>query len=273
LGLLINCLYFQNSFDKTIDQDASYEGTDAISLETHGSISGSDETSDITYRTFFDAAYLPLGAIIESANVTSGDERENPMTFSIPYETEFVAIDSLASDFFDPASIDYVEEPRTDPFAARDYGVDVYWLGMDFPGGEGFPALAYDGALVPPPGFEPYDVLIDYRPADDEFAPPVVSLELFTKAKWDTFVNQPGGSGWRDGTCVQWRELGLPGGRALIYDFSSSLIPGDCSERDRHRADAFLGDTVIAIDTPTRTSSYNSDAGMEFIVRSLETHD
>lgn len=269
LGLLINCLYLRDDFETSIDASASFDGSDAVALVTGDIISSDDGERTTTYRVYFDAAtFLPLAQVIESVDQQN---TEHSSTLRSPLTTEFVALDSLASDFFDPASIGYVRQERTDPFAERDYGVGVYWLGMDFAGSEGFPPLAYDSISTPPNGVpEIYNVLINYRLAHVEFGPTVVSLELSTRDEFDAFIAQPGGSGWRGDKCVQREEIELPGRTAVLYSYPGGPRSTNvCPPPDRYRADVFAGETVIAID-PAQDGGYHSEEAMEYLVAKLE---
>jgi hypothetical protein len=147
---------------------------------------------------------------------------------------------------------------------------------MEFPGGEGFPALVYDG--ISGGGGEASNVIINYRRTDDEFGPSVVNLTLYTRESWDAFLAQSFGGNWWDGECVQQRELDLGDRTAtLITGRAPQFVAGQpCSQPYKYAAHVFIGDTVVDMDAPGASgpggsfdSPYNSDDGMEFLMRSL----
>ena len=69
--------------------------------------SGSDETFDVTRRLYPDAAtFLPI-ALHFGGNVDYGEVAAVRGRWT--YENDFLPLDSLSDDFFDPASIGYIE--------------------------------------------------------------------------------------------------------------------------------------------------------------------
>lgn len=81
-----------------------YEGRHAVILVTSGTNHGSDETI-----TFTDRFYLDASTMLPIASEGEGDTGEMHFTELHTYQNDFVPADSLPEDFFDPASIGYVE--------------------------------------------------------------------------------------------------------------------------------------------------------------------
>ena len=107
LSSVILCEGPLEDFETTNERDVSYRGQPAIALVNEGESSGSDETYYTTNRLYFDQdTFLPIGLTIEGT-LDIGDVF--PVRSDISYEHEFVPLDSLPDDFFDPASIGYVE--------------------------------------------------------------------------------------------------------------------------------------------------------------------
>ena len=147
LGALISCEPLAD-FETTIERDVSYRGQPAIALVNEGESSGSDETYYTTNRLYFDRdTFLPIGGTSEGT-LDVGDIF--PIHVDIPIEYQFVPLDSLASDFFDPASIGYVAKPPEtpedpeQPLETTNVRLPVYWLGREFEGGGEYPAVTLD---------------------------------------------------------------------------------------------------------------------------------
>ena len=219
-----------------------------------------------------------------------------------PLQYEFVPLDSLSPDFFDPASIGYVAVDPEEPLDTQDLGVTAYWLGREFEGGDGLPALAFKevtvgyGPEVVPPPFSPA-ARIFYRAADDEFGWGMVVIEIYKPENWKAFLAQSTASNWWQGFCVQREEVDLPDADAVIYaglgrsddveviEIRPPLDEGDATPRannencpppGRYIAHVDFGDTFVAISAPdiysgsTYTESpYNSQVAIELLVRSL----
>ena len=107
LASLILCAGPDEDYETTIEQDVTYGGQAAIALLTTGESSFDGGTSQVTSWLYFDTeTLLPLGIVIESKGIVGG------VTYDMigTYEFEFLPLDSLATDFFDPASIGFVEK-------------------------------------------------------------------------------------------------------------------------------------------------------------------
>ena len=262
LGLILRCEGPTEELEMTVERNVAYRGRNAIAYVATGTSSGEDERSDTTSRVYLDRdTFLPLGSTSEGT-VDVGEVYA--VDSDVPLQYEFVPLDSLPPDFFDPVSIGYVAVDPEERLEAQDFGVPVYWLGREFAGGDGLPALSLKGVS----GRE-----IIYRRADDDFGSATVILVLYSQKQWETLP------GRLRGRCVQSRDLGLADRQATIYsdnDDERADAPGAaCPPPDRFTATVFIDDTVVEIRAPTLggprvlRSPYDSELGMELLIRSL----
>ncbi len=278
IGLVFQCYNGPlQDIEISIDVEASYGSHSAFAYVAEGESSGSDETYDTTTRTFFDAdTLLPIGQTVEGT-LDIGDIF--PVQADLPYETGFVPLDSLPADFFDPASIGYVEKDEEDVEEPLDSAeIAVYWLGSTFEGSGEYPALALDFAFARKQA-ETLEfgsiVEITYRPADDEFGYPAVKLGLYPPASWEEETQQ--------NPCEETVGLDLPGLQATLRRHYHNLPydPGaSCPPHDRFSASVYIEDVLVRIEAPRVVSGgeyfdspYNSEAAMELLVRSLELRE
>lgn len=171
---------------------------------------------------------------------------------------EFIPAGSVASDFFDPASLASL---RPDPLTTIDeapFGYTLYWLGSEFAGSDPLPPLVLWSVERYhqqdwPAGVD--QMMLDYRRADAPFArEPAVRLTEYARQAWDTLAAAAG----PDGPCWTTREIALPNGQATIYlgySWPDAVPPSpdDCPtnrQNDRFVAYAFLGETVVVVDYP-----------------------
>ena len=264
-------------FEISLDHDGTYNGQDAIAYVAEGESSGSDETYYTTTRTFFDAeTLLPMGQVVEG---TLDIGETYPIQADIEYEHEFVPLESLPDDFFDPASIGYAEpDPEDVEKPLDDAEIAVYWLGRDFEGSDAYPALALDwvfARLRSQTGEGGSVVELTYRPADDEFGYNWVSIRLYTPEAFEFREEHTVGN-----PCQEIVELDLAGSYATIRMHRGQSPDGTCNPPDSFSAVVFFDDVVVAID-PTVTQSgretffspYDSPEGMELLIRSLELRE
>lgn len=277
LGALISCEGPLEDLETTVERDVSYRGRPAIALVNEGESSGSDETYYTTNRLYFDRdTFLPIGATSEGT-LDIGDIF--PVHADIPIEYQFVPLDSLAADFFDPASIGYVEKDLEEPLETTDVRVSVYWLGREFEGSGEYPALmlASVGARQRPQTAVRSTVDFTYRLADDEFGYILVRLNLFTPEGWnkreEMTLRQP---------CEETIELNIDGIQATLqrHYWEAAFEPPPCLPYDRFSATVHFDDVVVRIDAPTTVgrgtafrSPYNSEEGLELLVRSLRLRE
>lgn len=193
-----------------VETEVEYEGRSAVALVYQKRLEGTGEgvgREDRASLYVSRETFLPLAAVIEY-RTPAGELRGRTIT---SYDVEFVPVDSLPPDFFEPASIGYVEK---DPAAALndpDLGVTVYWLGRRFDPGSGLPPLVLDDALATTtPGSGPGSrAKIDYRGG--------VVLLLWRPEDWARFAQTPLGRLEWDSPCARTREIALPRGRAVIF--------------------------------------------------------
>lgn len=89
-----------------------YEGHGALILVTSGTRWGEDETTTFTERLYLNASTLLPIALEGEGDTDYGDIYHGSWLYT--YQNDFVSADSLPDDFFDPASIGYVEPtPRS----------------------------------------------------------------------------------------------------------------------------------------------------------------
>lgn len=263
-----------------VEVNTTYDGKDAISHVATGESRGHDETYNTTTRTYYDATtFLPIGQTQEG---TLDIGEVYPVDADFSYETAFVPLDSLAEDFFDPASLGYVEPDPYEVEAPLDGAeVPVYWLGRDFAGESAYPALTLDHAFVRPGArTEPGGSVVEltYRPADDEFGYNMARIGLFTAAAWDD----------REAITVQWPceqtvdfEVNGHDARLKIHHHSNRQAEdGSCLPPDRYSAVIHFDEVVVALDAPATGngrerfySSYDSEEGIKLLARSLRLRE
>lgn len=111
LSTLLGCAGYLEESATRVGGSERYGGRQAIVIVTEGTSRGEDERLDFTDRLYVDArTWLPLA--IETTGTFDYGPRASYKARDL-FEHEFVAADSLAADFFEPASIGYVEpDPR-----------------------------------------------------------------------------------------------------------------------------------------------------------------
>ncbi len=133
----IACWRFDQAGETSVEA-VQYEGVAAVVLATKVVWSGSDETFDVTRRLYLDAeTFLPI-ALRFDGTVDYGEVAA--MRGRWTYENEFLPLDSLPDDFFDPASIGYVEPEAVAPLRKSSPRLTMYWLGKTSGGEGGLPA-------------------------------------------------------------------------------------------------------------------------------------
>ncbi|MCH7511809.1 MAG: hypothetical protein IIB19_05545 [Chloroflexi bacterium] len=251
-SVLLGCQGYLEDSTTTVEIGASFNGKSALVLVTEG-YTGSHEISARLYVD--DSTFLPLGVDIE-----------------------FVSLDSLPADFFDPASIGYVEKDPEEPLERTDLFVPVYWLGREFEGSGEYPALALEHADAQLRGPTAILAIVNmrYRAEDDEFGYTLVSLALFTPEGWNNregiTLRQP---------CEETIELKIAGVQATIqrHYWEAAFEPPPCLPHDRFSATVHFDDVVVRIDAPSTVgvgvfnSPYNSEEAMELLVRSLRLRE
>lgn len=284
-SLLLGCRGPTERSDTRLERDAEYQGQPTPALLTEGSTSGSDETTVFTDILYLDSkTLLPVVSMTEE---TLNNYVDASITVNAYYEYEFVPLASLAESFFDPAAIGYVEPDPEENLRGADVGITIYWLGVEFSGGDGLPPLTLDSAFPssPPPEFVPGPhsrADIDYALAAERFGPPVLGLQEYPRTEWDEFLAQSTGGNWWDDRCLERIDMALGDRRALVFGGYKGRSPG-CPEPTRTDwgAQVYIGDTVVLVSAPWRAepgveparSLYNSREGMEAIARALVPYE
>jgi hypothetical protein len=309
LSAMLGCEFFPEDATTRIETGVQYEGRAAVALVTEGASERAEETAS----SYASRLYLDETSFLALARVTKGTSDGRTWEIAVPYDTDFLPIDSLPEDIFDPASLGYTEEDPARILDVADLGITIYWLGPEFPGEGGLPPLAL--ARVFTPGPWPYEgpgdkAQLEYEAADDEFGPVLVTLREWSLDEWEAAADRPiGGLPWV-GPCVETKEVDLAGGRAVIFmgyetgpqpptppapvltpplpaDVAPVRTPSpspsatECPERplDRFMAHAYLGSTVVLVNAPIGAGGpalhgpYNSLKGMQAVLEALEARE
>ena len=279
VSAVLGCPGSTEESTKTLEL-GEYRGRKVVILVTSGTRHGSDETDTFTERLYLDRrTLLPIAMEMDyerdSGEITHG-------TGLLTFKNDFVAAESLPDDFFDPASIGYVEKDPEAPLNS-DLSVTVYWLGRDFAGSGSLPPLTLRNVTIPQYGGSEYKAALDYRLGTEEFGYPVLTIEEWPAANW-------GNIGGLSDPCGEQRELDFPAGHATIF----FRFDGDTKSKQPTTADgqhacplspyndflavAYVGSTVVFVHAPTTIGSekervanpYDTLEGMEAVVRALQ---
>ena len=265
LDLILPCEGPIEELEFSVAQDGSYRGQCAVAYVSSGIRPGSDETYENTTRVYLDEEpYLPLG---QTQDGTLDLGTIYAVEYDAPYHYKFVRLDSLPADFFEPASLGYVERDPEEALDAPDRGFPVYWLGREFNDGEGLPAHSLDAVL---------DNDLRYR-ADDEFGKTIVSLRLYSLDQWRARPPRI------ESPCEETELIELTAAVATLrrHYHELALAPGStCPTPDRFSAIVTFADAVVEIDAPTTfggsdvfRSPYDSEKGIELLIRSLRPRE
>ncbi len=276
----------ENEESATEVEVGEWEERPAIILVTAGTTQGSLGAFTFTERLYLDeTTFLPIA---REGERTYENSEGQPAQWLHVFENEFVAASSLPDDFFDPASIGYVERDPEEPLLVLDISMTVYWLGRSFEGEGSLPPLALAEVSIADPEAGYGDTLtLKYRLADDELGPTVLTLEEWGLAVWDAMYGDSATADWRNQPCWEYEEITLPAGQGTIImgfedESETTATPGGevaCPDvpHDRFGAHAQLGSTVIVIDAPSadvygsglEDSPYNTPEGMNVVLRAL----
>lgn len=214
IASVIGCPGPTEESTKTVEP-GRYEGREAIVVVTTGTLHGSDETFTFTQRLYLDSeTFLPIAA--QSEGTVDYGEVEQTSGLS-RYRNDFLPADSLPQDFFDPASIGYVERDPEEPLRTSDPGITVYWLGRDYPGSSGLPPLTLAIAYVQTERLKSFRASLEYKLAEDQFGTPAIALQEWDAEEWDAFLAQSHGGNWWEWPCRESKELIVDGRRAVVH--------------------------------------------------------
>jgi hypothetical protein len=252
IAMLMDCRNYIEKSSTTVMQGRLGDA-DSVVLVTEGTSPDEDAQNPFRVRLFVDAStWLPLAA---EQDATYGG---STFTYVTAYETDFIARSGLAADFFEPASIGYVEPDPEAGLNTGNPGVPVYWLGRTFSGGGSLPNLALQsgGVTHRDPRLPPlYRVTLNYGDESVKHGPPLIGLQIFAAADWTS------PSGVWDGAPSE--TIDLVDGHGMLF-----RIPASWSG-ERYVAQVFLPDVVIVVTDFDAPSAYNTRAGFTAVVKGL----
>ena len=244
-----------------------YNGGQAIVLRTEQLFPyGPDEEDGIVEfdtRVYFDPdTFVLLGVTNEGA--LEGHALPNEK-FAADFELEFIPLSSLPPDFFDPASIGYVQPVRE----LDDLAGTLYWLGEILPAENGFSELRLDDAWAPGPSLQPteYIGIIYYEPD--------VALHEYAMAKIEDMHYWEDIGLILDECLAETVEVDLADARGIIWGKARERNDdGSCGPATHYEARVFFDETMVTIITPENTAAeFDSLEGMEHVIRALKRRE
>ena len=186
------------------------------------------------------------------------------------FDYEFVSLDSLPEDFFDPSSI----EPDPEEWLrSADVGITLYWLGLEFPGGDGLPALSLEYAEPeePRPAYR-VRAVIGYGMADDPWGGSAIPLYQYDRGGWGSERQLYGELPCTESSEVDLSDWGVIIQRVVLG--RGAIPPEACPDQGPFdwRGFVHLGDTVVDIFF-LHPSPYSSEEGIEAIARALVPYE
>lgn len=284
ISLVLGCPDFTVQW--TTVEAGQYAGKPSIVLATNSATPGVDERGTVTGRLHLEPdTYLPIALERDGTNDNAETIQERGNWI---FTNEFIPADSVANDFFDPASIGYVERDPADQLRQTSWGIPVYWLGQHLDGTGELPPLILGPVEVPIYHGPGYKFNLNYHSDNDPYGPPVVTIEEWSTADWkasDAGRRSKRPPRWET-PCWEREDLELPDGRATIFSgFVLETFPGNATDgspsdtacpdqpHDLFIAHVELGPTFLFIEALSESgqnwSPFNSQEGMEAIVRAL----
>ena len=188
----------------------------------------SDEDTDRTYTT---RIYLDRRMLLPLADTTTGTINRKAMHGITSYVSSLVATSSLPASFFQPSSIGYrgrANQIRQEMKPVPS-GFSVLWLGLNFAGGRGLPAVSIQRAVAGNGGVRNFSIELYYAPAGHLFAKP-----LFYMEEWSSSAARrhplPPTEPWRVRQTVK-----LANGHAVILSGRNTM------------AYAYIGSTIVLV--------------------------
>ncbi len=275
LALLIDCLELEFASEITVEEQASYKNMAVVTLVAKDGDEAAGDRYWSTFTFYLDPeSFVPLGSSSEMVSPATLDDPTRVESSALfEYAVDFVPADSLPADFFHPDSIGGYEAP--DPLATA-YAIDapVYWLGEEFPGDGAFPAVTLVHAFPAPPELaDTFPASMTYRPSGDapEFD---ITVQTYPSLEAGGEHSPPASA------CLRTRSVDVSGTQARIYSLPPST-PGPMDDEAPCRPPGifFAGVTIdgVAVKVTTFTirshNPYNSEAGIELLVRSLKRRE
>jgi hypothetical protein len=259
------CFFLGWGSDVSVES-GEYNGRQAVVLRTQQLFPyGPDEEDGIVEydtRVYFDGdTFVLLG--VTNTGTLEGQSLPNEK-FSVAYDVDFVALDSLEPDFFDPASIGYVQPVDQ----LDDLEGTLYWLGETLPASDGFSELGLDGVWMPQEPIEPggYIGIVHYKPD--------VDLHEYTMPGPEDmhyWLSPP-----RSGACLsETVEIEVGSARAIIWGTSrEENDDGSCGPATHYEARVFFEETMVTVITSENTGAeFDSLEGMEHVIRNLKRRE
>jgi hypothetical protein len=267
-----------------------FDGRAAVVLVAQGEGGGSDSNIVYTSRMYLDASTLLPIAHEMDGEIDYGEVAD--FIYRATYTHEFVASDSLADDFFDPAAIGYTPWAVMAPIDDATGDVTVYWLGLEFAPGGDLPELILDRVEFEEWDRLEYTLSLQYRGVEpDNWAFAIIHFRGH-KVR-EASIMRTKRDYWQRLPCFAEEQITLAEGQATIFmayspgGFEESeegvetpVAEVDCEEVEFNAfgAVAVLGETVWEIQAPIlidtlELSAYESHAGMEAVLRGLTRYE
>lgn len=217
---------------------------------------GTDSSEDFA-GTYTTRIYLDRQTLLPLADVTTGTmntKNANQAHGRATYLTSLVAPSALPGSFFQPSSIGYrgrADEIRQEMKPVPS-GFTVLWLGLDFAGGQGVPALSLQRAVPGEGGKDTFSIELYYAPANKVFGTPLLFIEEGSSSSASRQPQPPTGTGYTRKT------VKLANGHAVIVSGRATM------------AFAYIGSTIALIESPGWELS--SVRAMETAVRALQPY-
>jgi hypothetical protein len=255
LAQLMRCAnYLEKSTTRV--ESGQDSGASVIVLVTTGTLSDEDSTNPFTMRLYVDlSTYLPTASELETESdtgTTQGSYRVRSR-----YDVEYVERSSLAADFFDPASIGWVEADPTARLRADVGGMRVYWLGSEVDLGTGGPTLSLFLGGIQPGGTGPgYRATLSYEEQGGRRNYPVLNLQEYPLDAWNALAPSEE---------IDPEDIQLPDGRAVLFRIPASY--------DRYVAQVYFDTTVILVVDSDQPSSISDRDSMLAVIKALRPYE
>jgi hypothetical protein len=234
VGAVLGCPEFAAQATARVER-GQFQGRAALVLVSHQVSSSEDEiVTDV--RTYLDPATGLPEAARQTRSGTADDGSPVTVHAALSYRSDTAAADTLAAGFFDPAALGW-QVP--DPVADLPTTAPVYWLGPTYDPGGRLPSISLSSVKSGSRIGAGYAAILTYTATADRFGPPVLDLQLWTRAAWDSARIIMGG---RVGKC--------PGVSELKVD--SAQLTMRCTKVDNEiTAFAQYGNAVVILNAPS----------------------
>ena len=172
-------------------QPGRYAGRQVLVLLRNGT-----DSSESFGGTFATRIYLDRQTLLPLADVTTGTSNSKPAHGGATYGSSLVAASSLPASFFQPSSLGYrgrADEIRQE-LKPVPSGFSVLWLGLDFAGGRGVPALGIQRAVPSEGGPTTFRVELYYASAKNILGKPLLFMEEWSNSAAGHNPKPPTGS-------------------------------------------------------------------------------